>query len=210
MHLVSRYAPYEAYPYSEPDVQFSRIRLPAKFKEAQGGVLFIDEAYSLCDNYENGFGDEAINTLVQEMENHRDDVIVIFSGYPDQMQQFLDRNPGMTSRVAFHVEFEDYSTHELCDITRLILSRKQMMITDAAMEKLKNIYENVRNSSDFGNGRFVQKMLEEAEMNLAERIEQLDESMLTAKLITTIEKRDIPEPDVKKHHEKKKIGFCVA
>lgn len=112
-----------------------------KFKEAQGGVLFIDEAYSLCDSYENGFGDEAINTLVQEMENHRDDVIVIFAGYPDQMQQFLDRNPGMPSRVAFHVEFEDYSIQELCDITRLILSRKQMMITNAAMEKLKNIYE---------------------------------------------------------------------
>lgn len=181
-----------------------------KFKEAQGGVLFIDEAYSLCDNYENGFGDEAINTLVQEMENHRDDVIVIFAGYPDQMQQFLERNPGMASRIAFHVEFEDYSTDELCDITKLMLSRKQMIITDDAMEKLKNIYENVRNSSDFGNGRFVRKMLEEAEMNLAERIEQLDESMLTAKLLTTIEERDIPEPDAKKHPEKTKIGFCVA
>lgn len=68
------------------------------------------------------------------MENHKDDVIVIFAGYPDQMQQFLDRNPGMLSRIAFHVEFEDYSTHELCEITRLMLSRKQMMITDAAME----------------------------------------------------------------------------
>lgn len=144
------------------------------------------------------------------MENHRDNVIVIFAGYPDQMQQFLDRNPGMSSRVAFHVEFEDYSAHELCDITRFMLLRKQMMITDAAMEKLKNIYERVRENSDFGNGRFVRKMLEEAEMNLAERVAQQDESKLTTKLITTIEEGDIPDSDVKKHHKKKPIGFCVA
>ncbi|MCH5257668.1 MAG: AAA family ATPase [Lachnospiraceae bacterium] len=181
-----------------------------KFREAQGGVLFIDEAYSLCDSYENGFGDEAINTLVQEMENHRDDVIVIFAGYSDQMKAFLDRNPGMSSRIAFHVDFEDYSTNELCDITRLMLSRKQMKITDAAMEKLKKIYESGRGSRGFGNGRFVRKMLEEAEMNLAERVSQLDESTITTELITTIEERDIPESDVEKHPKKKQIGFCVA
>ncbi len=179
-----------------------------KFKEVQGGVLFIDEAYSLCDNYENGFGDEAINTLAQEMENHRDDVIVIFAGYPDQMKQFLERNPGMASRIAFHVEFEDYSADKLCDITKLMLSRKQMIITDAAMEKLKNIYESVRDDKDFGNGRFVRKILEEAEMNLAERIVQLDESKLTKKLITTIEERDIPESDLNKQYKKKQIGFA--
>ena len=88
-----------------------------KFKEAQGGVLFIDEAYSLCDGYDNGFGDEAINTIVQEMENHRDNVIVIFAGYPEPMKAFLDRNPGMRSRIAFSVEFDDYTVEELCEIT---------------------------------------------------------------------------------------------
>ncbi|MCM1243446.1 MAG: AAA family ATPase, partial [Roseburia sp.] len=181
-----------------------------KFKEAQGGVLFIDEAYSLCDSYENGFGDEAINTLVQEMENHRDDVIVIFAGYTEQMRKFLDRNPGMASRIAFQVEFEDYSVEELCDITRLMLSQKQMTITDAAMEKLKNIYESVRGNSDFGNGRFVRKMLEEAEMNLAERIARMDESELTTSLITTIEEQDIRNADAKKQYAKKQLGFCVA
>ena len=88
-----------------------------KFKEAQGGVLFIDEAYALCDGYSNGYGDEAIHTIVQEMENHREDVIVIFAGYPEPMQQFLDRNPGMRSRIAFQVAFEDYSIDELCVMT---------------------------------------------------------------------------------------------
>lgn len=181
-----------------------------KFKEAQGGVLFIDEAYALCDSYENGFGDEAINTLVQEMENHRDDVIVIFAGYAEQMQQFLDRNPGMASRIAFHVEFEDYSTQELCDITRLMLAKKQMTIADEAMEKLRQIYESARKSSNFGNGRFVRKMLEEAEMNLAERVAQLKESEMSAQLLTTIEEEDIPEAEEKKETGRKQMGFFVA
>ena len=164
-----------------------------KFKEAQGGVLFIDEAYSLCDSHENSFGDEAINTLVQEMENHRDDVIVIFAGYTDPMHQFLDRNPGMLSRIAFQVEFEDYSTDELCDITKLMVSKKQMAITDEAMNKLRKNFDIVREESDYGNGRFVRKTLEEAEMNLAERILQFKESEITTELITTIEECDIPD-----------------
>lgn len=178
-----------------------------KFKEAQGGVLFIDEAYSLCDSYENGFGDEAINTLVQEMENHRDDVIVIFAGYPLPMQQFLDRNPGMLSRIAFHVEFEDYSTNELCEITNLMLSRKQMHITDMALEKLRKTYEEVKESSDYGNGRFVRKMLEEAEMNLAVRVSHMTEAEITTELLRTIEEEDIPELATKNYHKKKQIGF---
>ena len=180
-----------------------------KFRDAQGGVLFIDEAYSLCDDRENSFGDEAINTIVQEMENHRDDVIVIFAGYSDKMKSFLDRNPGMASRIAFHVEFEDYSTDELCDITRLMLSKKQMTVTGAAMEKLRDIYEKARKDSSFGNGRFARKMLEEAEMNLAERISHSDESELTTALITTVEEIDIPElHEAKKQREKLRIGFC--
>lgn len=164
-----------------------------KFKEAQGGVLFIDEAYALCDSYENGFGDEAINTLVQEMENHRDDVIVIFAGYTEPMQKFLDRNPGMLSRIAFQVKFEDYTTDELCSITKLMLLKKQMTITDAAMNKLRKNFDIAREESDYGNGRFVRKTLEEAEMNLAERILQFKESEITTELITTIEECDIPD-----------------
>lgn len=178
-----------------------------KFKEAQGGVLFIDEAYSLCDSYENGFGDEAINTLVQEMENHRDDVIVIFAGYTDPMHRFLDRNPGMLSRIAFQVEFEDYTTDELCDITKLMVSEKQMTITDAAMNKLRQNYDIVRGENDYGNGRFVRKMLEEAKMNLAERVLQYKESEITKELITTIEECDIPNLSSRKRAIKR-IGFA--
>ena len=79
-----------------------------KFREAKGGVLFIDEAYSLLDD-SHSFGDEAINTIVQEMENMRKEVIVIFAGYPVPMNDFLERNEGLNSRIAFHVSFDDYS-----------------------------------------------------------------------------------------------------
>ena len=178
-----------------------------KFKEAQGGVLFIDEAYSLCDGYVNGFGDEAINTLVQEMENHRDDVIVIFAGYTEPMQKFLDRNPGMLSRIAFQVEFEDYSTDELCDIAKLMVSEKHLTITDAAMNKLRNNFDMVLEENDYGNGRYVRKTLEEAEMNLAERVLQYKESEITTELITTIEESDIPSPNIKKKTIRR-MGFA--
>ena len=182
-----------------------------KFKEAQGGVLFIDEAYSLCDSYSNGFGDEAINTLVQEMENHRDDVIVIFAGYPEPMKQFLDRNPGMHSRIAFQVEFDDYDTDELCDITKLMIRNRNMIITDEALDRLRSIYELARKESDYGNGRFVRKMLEEAEMNLAERLSKLDADDITTELLTTIKECDIPIYDSEGRSfaaGKMRIGFA--
>jgi SpoVK/Ycf46/Vps4 family AAA+-type ATPase len=179
-----------------------------KFKEAQGGVLFVDEAYSLCDSYEHGFGDEAINTLVQEMENHRDDVIVIFAGYPKPMKEFLDRNPGMLSRIAFQIEFEDYTLEELCDITKLMLTQKKMTITDEAMDKLKANYKLAMQSNDYGNGRFVRKMLEEAEMNLAERILEMGDMEFSDELITTIEESDIEEYKPTEKKEKISIGFA--
>lgn len=177
-----------------------------KFRDAQGGMLFIDEAYSLCDSYENGFGDEAINTIVQEMENHRDDVIVIFAGYPEPMKQFLDRNPGMQSRIAFQIEFENYTTEELCAITRLMLAKKQLTITEAAMNRLECIYNVARKDSDYGNGQFVRKMLEEAEMNLAERIMGADSDSLTLEAVSTIKESDIPEYRAKECN-KITIGF---
>lgn len=180
-----------------------------KFREAQGGVLFIDEAYSLCDGYEKGFGDEAINTIVQEMENHRDKVIVIFAGYPTQMKQFLERNPGLLSRIAFQVEFEDYTVDELCAITKLMLSRKEMVITESAMNKLRKHYESVIGSNDYGNGRFVRKLLEEAEMNLAERVLQLKEEELALETLTRIEESDIPTMSGKEVKKKQTIGFAI-
>jgi ATPases of the AAA+ class len=180
-----------------------------KFRDAQGGVLFIDEAYSLCDGVEKGYGDEAIDTIVKEMENHREDVVVIFAGYPEPMQEFLDRNPGMKSRIAFHVQFEDYSTDELCDITRLMVSKRQMKITDEAMDKLRQIYDCECVFKDYGNGRFVRKILDEAQMNLAERVMRSDCNNVSDDYIITIVAEDIPENKGENNQSKVPIGFAV-
>lgn len=181
-----------------------------RFKEAQGGVLFIDEAYSLCDGHVGGYGDEAINTIIQEMENHREDVIVIFAGYPKQMKEFLERNPGMSSRIAFHIEFEDYSVDELCDITKLMVRKNNMQITDEAMQKLRDDYEKASKNDDYGNGRYVRTILEEAEMNLAQRIIAVGDVAVSTEVMTTIEADDIPEKTSESLMDKKNIiGFCA-
>lgn len=184
----------------------------ARFKQARGGVLFIDEAYALCDACAGGYGDEAINTIVQEMENYRDEVIVIFAGYPKPMQAFLERNPGMQSRVAFQVSFDDYSTDELCEITTLMAGKKGLTVTDAALEKLRENYEIAQKQDGYGNGRYVRKMLEEAEMNLAERITESlapgSESELTEEMITTIDACDIPQVQIAEKAKARRIGFA--
>ena len=179
-----------------------------KFKEAQGGVLFIDEAYSLCDGYEKGYGDEAISTIVQEMENHRDNVIVIFAGYPKPMRDFIESNPGMKSRIAFQINFDDYTVDELMDITTLMASKKGFTITDAAMEKLKASYNEVCGEDDYGNGRYVRKMLEEAEMNLADRLFGVGAAMPNEDELTVIDLCDIPESSHMKKEVKRSIGFA--
>lgn len=179
----------------------------SRFKEAIGGVLFIDEAYSLVDDRSGSFGDEAINTIVQEMENYREDVVVIFAGYPDKMEGFLQKNPGLRSRIAFHVPFEDYDADELCKIATLIGKNKGISLEDAAIEKLGTIFENARKQSDFGNGRYVRNVLEQAKMNQASRLLEYDFEDITTEEITTIKAVDIVIPEVKTE-EKRKIGFA--
>lgn len=179
----------------------------AKFKNASGGVLFIDEAYSLVDGNSGSFGDEAINTIVQEMENHRADVVVIFAGYPDKMEQFLAKNPGLRSRVAFHVPFEDYNSEELCQIADMISKKNGMNIEKDALDKLSKAFDVAKTKSDFGNGRYVRNIFEQAKMNQASRLLQKDFESITADEITTITADDIVIPESKKV-EKIRIGFC--
>lgn len=179
----------------------------AKFKEAHGGVLFIDEAYSLVDGHSGSFGDEAINTIVQEMENHRQDVVVIFAGYPDEMEGFLQKNPGLRSRIAFHVPFADYSAQELCEIAALMGRSKGISLEKAAMDKLRTVFALVTQQSDFGNGRYVRNLLEQAKMNLASRLLESDLDEISAKELSTIKAVDIEVP-VLPTAQKHKIGFA--
>ena len=179
-----------------------------KFRQARGGVLFIDEAYSLVDDRSGSFGDEAINTIVQEMENHREDVAVIFAGYPGKMKEFLNKNPGLRSRIAFHVPFADYSTGELCKIAVLMGKKKGMSFEAEALAKLETIFEQARSQTDFGNGRYVRNILEQAKMNQASRLLQCDIENISVDEIATIKAEDIVVPEIRQE-EKHKIGFAL-
>lgn len=166
-----------------------------RFREAKGGVLFIDEAYSLLDDRGGSFGDEAINTIVQEMENYREDVLVIFAGYPGPMEQFLTRNPGLRSRIAFHVPFEDYDVGELCGIARVIAGKKGLTLTDDAMDRLADLFRTARRDPEFGNGRYVRNVIENAKMAHAKRLLLAsDPDALTRDQVGTITGEDIPLP----------------
>lgn len=174
-----------------------------KFREAQGSVLFIDEAYSLVDDRDGSFGDEAINTIVQEMENHRDDVVVIFAGYPDKMEGFLQKNPGLRSRIAYHVPFDDYDTAALCEIAKLIARQKGLTFTDDACDKLIGLFESVSNENDFGNGRYVRNVIEKAKMAQASRLLAMDFDSIVSDDIALITAEDIEIPKTCVKTEKK-------
>ncbi len=180
-----------------------------KFREAEGGVLFIDEAYSLVDDRDGSYGDEAINTIVQEMENHRDDMVVIFAGYPDKMEGFLQKNPGLRSRIAYHVPFVDYGTEELCDIAKLIAKKKGLKLTEEASGKLSGIFDAARAESDFGNGRYVRNVIEKAKMAQATRLLTMDLDSISRNDIITIRAEDIEAPTSPAKPAKRPIGFCA-
>lgn len=179
----------------------------AKFEEAKGGVLFIDEAYSLVDDRDGLYGDEAINTIVQEMENHRDEVVVIFAGYPDKMEMFLEKNPGLRSRIAFHVPFADYNVDELCEIAKMMADKKGLRFTDGALVKLKDNFSIAIEQPDFGNGRYVRNVIEKARMAQASRLLKLNLDDISREDIMTFCAEDIEIPMVK-NDVKIKMGFA--
>jgi len=178
-----------------------------KFRAARGSVLFIDEAYSLVDDKDGMFGDEAINTIVQEMENNREDMVVIFAGYPDKMESFLQKNPGLRSRIAFHVPFEDYNSEELYQITSLLAENKKMMLSPEVEGKLLPIFDTHMKQDDFGNGRFARNLLEKAQMKQASRLVSLDPSVVTKEDVMTLNADDFEVPELPSV-QKKTIGFA--
>ena len=180
----------------------------AKFRQAQGGVLFIDEAYSLVDDTAS-FADEAINTIVQEMENHRDDVIVIFAGYPDKMKTFVEKNEGLKSRIAFHIDFPDYNAEELLDIMKLMMKENEYTMTTDAEKAVMKIFEMAQHTENFGNVRFARNVLEQAEMRQATRL--MKQGFCNAEdkeTLFRLEKDDFNlSALIPKEEEKRSIGF---
>merc|ERR1712039_120421 len=161
-------------------------------KRAMGGVLFIDEAYYLYkpDN-ERDYGAEAIEILLQVMENQREDLVVIFAGYKDKMDNFYESNPGLSSRVANHIDFPDFTPDELIEIARLILEEQQYRMDAAAEAALLEYIEKRMQLPLFANARTIANAIDTARMRHANRMFNSGDKILTKADLVTIEAEDI-------------------
>ncbi|WP_194711999.1 CbbX protein [Noviherbaspirillum soli] len=140
-------------------------------KKAMGGVLFIDEAYYLYrPENERDYGQEAIEILLQIMENQRDDLVVILAGYKDRMDRFFESNPGMSSRIAHHIDFPDYGAGELERIAQLMLKDMQYRFDDRAGEVFRQYLERRMTMPHFANARSVRNALDRARLRHASRL----------------------------------------
>lgn len=160
-------------------------------KRAMGGVLFIDEAYYLYkpDN-ERDYGSEAIEILLQVMENQREDLVIIFAGYKEKMDAFYESNPGLSSRVANHVDFPDYSPEELLTIARTMISEQQYRFTSEAESVLLDYIRLRQTQPQFANARSVRNAIDRARMRQANRMFNAGSRPLTKSDLVTIEAED--------------------
>lgn len=161
-------------------------------KKAMGGVLFIDEAYYLYkpDN-ERDYGSEAIEILLQVMENQRDDLVIIFAGYKDRMDKFYESNPGLASRITNHVHFPDYEPDELRQIGVNMIEEQQYMLTPEAEDALMEYIKVRMEKPLFANARSVRNALDRARMRQANRIFETSSDLLTKSDLVTIQAEDL-------------------
>jgi hypothetical protein len=156
-----------------------------------GGILFIDEAYYLYkpDN-ERDYGSEAIEILLQIMENQRDDIIIIFAGYKERMDKFYESNPGLSSRISNHVDFPDYSTSELLIIGKNMLESQQYRMTLQAQENLRNYIQRHKYMPNFSNARNVNNIIDRIRMTQANRTFNSEGIYLTKSNLATLSLED--------------------
>lgn len=162
-------------------------------EKAMNGVLFIDEAYSLAVDNNNSYNAEAIATLIQAMENYRDKLVVIFAGYTREMQDFLDSNSGIVSRIGYTFEFDDYTTKELVDIFLTMTDKAGFKVDGDALKYLEEIIDNNRNTKNFGNARFVRNIYEKSIVKHASRVKNYKKK----EILITLTKEDISIDNLK-------------
>ena len=148
------------------------------FDDAKGGVLFIDEAYSLIPSSERDFGHEAISAIIQEMENRRDEVLVIFAGYEELMAQFIETNPGLSSRISREIKFFDYTVDQLIAILELMINKRHYQLIEDCKIVLRQHLSEVVNCSNFGNARYIRKLVDEIIFCQAQRVIKGDKIQL--------------------------------
>ena len=159
-------------------------------KKAMGGVLFIDEAYYLYrPENERDYGQEAIEILMQVMENQREDLVVIFAGYKDRIDRFFESNPGLASRVAHHIDFPDYSDEELLQIAGRMVEDLGLGLSGEAKRALAEYVTLRRQQPNFANARSIRNALDRARLRQARRL--IEAGKVDARALTTIEAADI-------------------
>ena len=178
-------------------------------KKAKGGVLFIDEAYTLIGDGDD-FGSEAISTLVKEMEDNRDDLVVIAAGYPALMREFMFSNPGLQSRFPMTIEFPDYSTEELIQIFKMYCKENSFNIDAALLERVKAVFkaEAARRRENFGNARMVRNYFEKMVMNQANRL--VEDNTLDRQDVMEFTIDDITGISISRCYTENKKGFQIV
>jgi SpoVK/Ycf46/Vps4 family AAA+-type ATPase len=161
-------------------------------ERAAGGVLFIDEAYTLASGGANDFGQEAIETLLKLMEDRRDDLVVVVAGYTRRMQEFLDSNPGLRSRFNRHIHFDDYDERQLVEIFKSFCRRADFRVTEDAEREVASVFRILTEARDetFGNARTARNLFEAALSKQANRLVSLPH--VDKEVLSTVEAADIP------------------
>ena len=169
------------------------IKTKKVIESAMGGVLFIDEAYSLTSKHDTDYGREAIETLLKSMEDHRDDLIVIVAGYTNLMGEFINSNPGLRSRFNKFIEFEDYDPNELYDIFQLICKKSGFHLNDESAFLVRAFFKQYYEGRDanFANARDVRNFFEKAMTNQANRLAGLDTSRIATSDLSLLTREDI-------------------
>lgn len=166
------------------------------FERAKDGILLIDEAYALLEDREGLFGDEAISEIVKQSEDHREDTVMILTGYRKPMEKLLDRNAGLRSRVNIIVEFPAYTEAELVEIVELCMKENKRLLTDSSAHRVRQILRAAMTQPNFGNGRFARSMVEKAMLRQAGRVMALPVEQVTdedIRYLTADDFGDVPQ-----------------
>ena len=166
-------------------------------KKAMGGVLFIDEAYYLYrPENERDYGQEAIEILLQVMENNRDDLVVVLAGYKDKMDKFFESNPGFRSRIAHHIDFPDYSNDELLEIAEVMIAGMNYKFNKGSKKAMAEYIEIRRKQPHFANARSIRNAIDRARLRQANRVFNNSEGPIGASFLSQIEDVDIRQSRV--------------
>jgi len=184
------------------------LKVQEVVRSAIGGVLFIDEAYALCDGDSQDFGGEAVATLVKMMEDNRANLAVIVAGYRDEMWTFIRSNPGLRSRFTRYIDFPNYSTAELAQIFDAMAATAKVRLADGVLARVRARLDEASGVEDFGNARYVRSLFEQAYANMAARV--FADSTIDAAELETMTEADIPVTDPSAGGQPHRIGFRPA